>query len=244
MRTTSFASTALLVGALLAGQAAVAAPAAHAQDDCTMAPTDPMAPNPCVRRVSADAKGIIGGGILGAEVMFLTNALLVRAGARALDEWWAWVLFPTLGATGGALLGYFILEEPGRGVTMPGMPPQSRGYPEAAVATLTVSLALIIPTMVAVLALTAYNPGDDAQRSPPPPDDDGGGAGGEDPPPEASLGARLLAGGPGLVRVDRGRVRLGLPMLGGIARYTDEERAALNLPPASDLHLPLVSGAF
>ncbi|MBZ0120817.1 MAG: hypothetical protein K8H88_27735, partial [Sandaracinaceae bacterium] len=81
-------------------------------------------------------------------------ALIVYAGARELDQWWSWVLFPTLGAVGGSILGYFTMEDPANGMT--------RGFPEVAVTFLAISMALIVPTFVGVLALTSYNPGADS----------------------------------------------------------------------------------
>ena len=49
-------------------------------------------------QVGADGKGILAGGILGAEIGFLIPAIIIHAGARELDEWWSWILFPVLGA--------------------------------------------------------------------------------------------------------------------------------------------------
>lgn len=203
---------------------------------------DPMATPMTCNLVGADGKGLLGGMILGAEIGFMTNALIVHAGVRELDEWWAWILFPSIGAAGGALAGYFALEDPNMG----------QGFPEAAVAVFAISMALIVPTFVGVLALTAYNPG---------PDDGGGGASGEDDaeveapaedetpsatPDQAaqSARARVLAGGPGLLRFDRGSILLGLPMISSADSFTREERAHMALPQSVDLRVPVVSGTF
>ncbi len=199
---------------------------------------DPMAMPMTCNLVGADGKGILGGMILGAEIGFMTNALIVHAGVRELDEWWAWILFPSIGAAGGALLGYFALEEPNMG----------QGFPEAAVAVFAISMALIVPTFVGVLALTAYNPGADAGGSGTSSEEDEEGAD-DSPaatPDEAAQGARarVLAGGPGLLRFDRGRILLGLPMVSSVDSFTPEERAHVALPQSVDLRVPVVSGTF
>lgn len=210
----------------------------RAQAQCDPA----MMPSTC-NRVGSDGKGLLGGLILGAEIGFITNALIVNAGVRELDEWWAWTLIPAVTAAGGALGGYYGLEDP---VQADG----TRGFPEAAVAVFAVSMALIVPTFVGVLALTAYNPG---------PDTGSGATGDEDsideggPPdegnPDAELSAgsareRVLAGGPGALRFDRGRVLLGIPMISTADTYTAEERAHMHLPSSTDIRVPVVSGTF
>lgn len=227
--------------ALVAFEAAL--PASTAEAQCM--------PSMTCNRVGADGKGALGGGILGAEIGFITTALIVNAGAREIDEWWAWILFPAVGAAGGAVAGYFALEDPGQ-TDASGMVVQ-RGFPEVAVAVFAVSMALIVPTFVGVLALTAYSPGPDTGGSGATGDED---ASGEAPSEEEEAPSaepdgetesaleRVMAGGPGLLRFDRGRVLLGVPMIGSADTYTAEERARLQLPMSADLRVPLVSGTF
>ncbi len=211
--------------ALVVGHAALDAPTAHAQCSST---TMSMTCN----SVGAGGKGILGGGILGAEIGFMVNALIVNAGVHELDEWWAWVLFPAIGAAGGAIGGYYALENPNMG----------QGFPEAAVAVFAVSMALIVPTFVGVLALTAYNPG---------PDTGGEGATGDEDATQSDPGSsarsarqRILAGGPGLLRFADGQLLLGVPMIGSADTYTREERAHMLLPRTADVRVPVVSGTF
>ncbi|MCC6877230.1 MAG: hypothetical protein IT378_23190 [Sandaracinaceae bacterium] len=257
MRSSTWNGALLVVGLVLAG-AMFHAPRAEAQ--CMAGPT--------CNTVSATAKGAIGGGILGAEIGFMIPALIVYAGARELDQWWSWVLFPTLGAVGGSILGYFTMEDPANG--MVGGVVQ-RGFPEVAVAFLAISMALIVPTFVGVLALTSYNPGADSSSGGGEEDEgasEGAGdsdAGGEEPassepatepsepPPSeqapATEGAqsalqRTLAGGPGLLRFAEGAVLLGVPMVHSADTFTAEERSRLQLGMASDVRIPLVSGTF
>lgn len=214
-----------------------------AQAQCT--------PGDLCTTVGADGKGILGGGILGAEIGFIVPALLVSAGVRELDEPWAWILFPVIGAAGGAIGGYFALEDPMNGT--------QRGFPEVAVAVLAVSMALIVPTFVGVLALTSYSPGaDEAHSGASGDEDEAPGAGGTTEEPAGNEGdtqveaesaandaiRRTLAGGPGLLRFDRGQVLLGVPMVYSANSYTDEEREHMRLGPAADVRIPVVSGVF
>jgi hypothetical protein len=241
LRLDRFSLIAALVAALAVG-AVFEASTAQAQD-CT--------PTMNCNRVGADGKGLLGGLILGAEIGFMTNALIVSAGVRELDEWWAWILIPAVTGAAGAIGGYYALEDPTQGVP----PNTTRGFPEAAVAVFAVSMALIVPTFVGVLALTAYNPGPDT----------GGGATGEedagdadepaaDDNPDAEPTAqmpgvqsardRVLAGGPGALRFHNGQVLLGIPMVHSADSYTQEERAHMLLPQSADIRVPVVSGTF
>jgi len=89
--------------------------------------------------VKADFKGTIGLGLIGTELGFVIPAL---AGAKGV---WPYIVFPVVGAAGGAVGGYFLLEK-------------GDGHPELAVATLTIGMALVIPALVATIAATAYRP--------------------------------------------------------------------------------------
>lgn len=239
MRLHRFSFVIALAGSLVLGQALFETSSAEAQM-CSA-----TAPSMTCNQVGADGKGILGGGILGAEIGFMVNALIVNAGVRELDEWWAWILFPAIGAAGGAVGGYYGLEDPNMG----------QGFPEAAVAVFAISMALIVPTFVGVLALTAYNPGPDTGGAGATGDEDSGDEG--QPPSDdtqqnsaepdssaQSARARVLAGGPGLLRFDDGRVLLGVPMISSGDTYTAEERAHMQLPRTADLRIPLVSGTF
>jgi len=216
-----------LAAILVAAQALAATPQAAAQ--CT--------PSASCVTVGADGKGILGLGIIGAEIGFMIPALIVSAGARELDEWWAYVLFPAVFGAGGAVAGYYALEEPSSVVAGR----RVRGFPEAAVAMMAVGMALIVPTFVGVLALTSYSPGAS----------EGTGATGDedaaedaDESEEASARRRVLAGGPGLLRFDQGRLLLGVPMVSSQDTFTQEERAHMQLGVAQDVNVPVVSGVF
>lgn len=214
------------------------------------------APSPTCSQVSADGKGMIGLGLIGLELGFIVPALIQEAAGT--NEWWPYLVFPAVGAVGGVVGGYFVEQA-------------TQNSPEIDVAILAIGMALVVPTLVATLALTAYDPGQDS----------GGQVGGEEPTfedettteavqdsefgdepsepqqpnsapaegGESSLrvrSQRLLAGGPGILRFDgQGRqVLLGVPMISRRSTFTAEETEALNLPPTTDIHVPLVSATF
>lgn len=199
-------------------------------------------------RVGADGKGILAGGILGAEIGFLTAAIIVSSlsyeDRQGIDEWWWYALWGVPLAAGGAVAGYFALEDP---TGMDDMGRTTQGFPEVAVVLLAVGIAAIVPTFVGVLALTAYSPGAD----------DGGGSGatgdedaaedeggGDEESARQSAIQRMLAGGPGLLRFDRGQLLLGLPMVHSAPTFTLEEQEHMGLAGSQDMRVPLVSGVF
>lgn len=91
------------------------------------------------KTIPADFKGMIGLGLIGAELGFVIPAV------SGLHETWAFIVFPVVGAAGGAAAGYFLLEK-------------GEGEPEIAVASLTAGMALVIPALIVTLAATSYEP--------------------------------------------------------------------------------------
>ena len=116
-------------------------PAAHAQEG---------------EQIRSSPKGLIGLGLIGAELG------LVIPAAAGLDDTWALVTFPILGATGGALAGHFLIDD--------------NDQEELGVAMLVSGLALVVPALVLTLTLTAYDPDDDEgmEEAPTLGEDDGG----------------------------------------------------------------------
>jgi hypothetical protein len=112
---------AVAVAALL-GVVAVSAPARDARAD----------------EVSPDGKGIVGGALLGAEVITITEAL---AGARPP---WAYVVGAIVGAGGGGVAGHFIENGSSDG--------------KVPMYMLAGGLALIIPAVVLTLNATRWQP--------------------------------------------------------------------------------------
>ncbi|MDB4985948.1 MAG: hypothetical protein JWN04_1126 [Myxococcaceae bacterium] len=88
-------------------------------------------------RIDGNVAGAVGLGLLGAEAgLFLAPAFKLQ------DHWWAWVLFPTLGATGGALAGAFAFD--------PGNP-----KPAVTISLLGVGMLLAVPAVVGASALAS-----------------------------------------------------------------------------------------
>jgi hypothetical protein len=194
-------SLAALLGALslCAAMAAGPAPVAEAQT-----------------QIPPDYKGIAGLGLIGAEVGMVLPAVF------GMRDAWAYVVFPAVGAIGGGVAGYYLLE--------------ANDQTEVSIAMLGVGMALLIPSTLLTLSLSAYDPGDatvsetaaarfdvDAARS-------------------RAEQARLRAGG-GLVRLSDGGVWLGAPTMGPVASVTGAGRTALRFG-VSDFQLALVSGSF
>jgi hypothetical protein len=87
--------------------------------------------------VSTTGKGIIGGGLLGAELVLATEA------AFKVQPGWAYLVGGVGGAAAGSVGGYFIEQD---------------ASPKTTMLMLAGGMALVIPTTVAVLSATAYEP--------------------------------------------------------------------------------------
>ena len=128
---------------------AVACAALHFAPATAQAQCDPAAMPATCSHVTPDAKGIIGLGLIGAEIGFIVPALVQEA--MHTNEWWPYLVFPALGAVAGGIGGW-------------GVEQATQGQPEVDVALLAIGMALIVPTLVGTLALTAYDPNDGAQQ--------------------------------------------------------------------------------
>jgi hypothetical protein len=245
-------SSALVVAVALSLGLSLAAPQ-RVQAQCT---------GPSCTLVRPDGKGIIGLGLVGAELGLIIPAL---AGVR--DEWWPYVVFPLIGAIGGGIGGWAVEQN-------------TPNDAEVDVALMVIGMALVVPTIVGTLALTAYQPPAESSESDEdweePEDISGGGTeveatseGGEAPAegtsteggstegssestgPTSSAGSRMrevLAGGRGLVRFELGgeapRLLVAAPLPYSQSSYTAEERASLLLNPQSDFIVPVLSATF
>lgn len=158
-------------------------------------------------QIQANFKGAVGVGLVGAELGAVIPAL------AGMDATWPYLVFPAIGAAGGAVAGYFLLDNADR--------------VDLSIAALTAGIGLIIPTLIATLQLTAYDDGVEDEE-PPPGTYVRRGAGAERPERpsnasrshrrtvdarQAALGRirRRLAAGPGMVRVSDGRLALAAP---------------------------------
>jgi hypothetical protein len=86
-------------------------------------------------RAKGNIAGTVGLGLLGAEV-----GLLLAPAVGLHEHWWAWALFPTIGAAGGVVAGVLAFDEgdPGLKVTAP---------------LLGAGIALVLPAIVGSLAI-------------------------------------------------------------------------------------------
>jgi hypothetical protein len=192
--------------ALAIGFALLVPPAQSFAQDEEPVEVEPVAPDP----LSADFKGMIGLGLIGAELGFVVPAL---AGAR---DTWVYIVFPVLGAGGGAVAGYFLLE-------------QGDGHPEAAVAVLTAGMALVIPALVVTLAATAYEPEAEAPSA----------------AKATHRRVRMLAqAGPGLVRWSERGVVLAPPGVSAGPTISRAEALRTGATRASSVRVALLSGVF
>lgn len=232
-----------MLGAAIAVASVTAAPS-QASAQC-------MAGTPNCSQVTPTAKGMIGLGLIGAELGLIIPALIQEA--TGTNEWWPYLVFPLVGAAGGIIGGYFMEEA-------------TVSSPEVDVIFMAIGMALVVPAVVGTLALTAYDPGDTATRMEeedlPPLDDseeeayDSGSSGGDAAPASetapASEGAslrtrvqQLLAGGPGILRFDGPRILVAVPVVGRMSTYTESEHEALpGLARSTDVFIPVISGAF
>jgi len=100
--------------------------------------------------VSTTGKGIVGGSLLGAEIVLATEA------AFKVKPGWAYLVGGVGGAAAGGVGGYFIEQE---------------ASPKTTMLILAGGMALIIPTTVAVLSATAYEPPASYTQDRPPTDE-------------------------------------------------------------------------
>lgn len=167
-------------------------------------------------QVPPDFKAVVGLGLIGGELG------LVIPAALGMRDAWAYAVFPALGAVGGGVAGYFLLE--------------ANNQTDISIALLGVGMALVIPATLLTLSLSAYDPDDDI----------------EPPAESARFNlksararreqARIRAGG-GLLRVADGGVWLGAPAVGPVASATSAGGTAVRFG-VSDFQLALVSGSF
>jgi hypothetical protein len=191
-----------------------------------LAPTDACAQEADDPSVSPTGKGIAGGVLLGAEIVMIPIAI------AGVQEWWPYVVFGAVGAGAGAAGGWAIETQ----VTAS----------EPSLYMLAGGMALVVPTIVAVLNATAYDPTDEDEEDGP--DADG-------PPGEVEAGVEVGARYPGgapvpmsLVGVDawskRSSVALGVPAVAVGPRFTAAEVSTYGVRQATEVAVPVISGSF
>jgi len=207
----------------------------------TATPRDARAESP---NVSPTGKGIVGGGLLGAEVVTITEALV---GARA---GWAYGVGAVIGAAGGAVGGYFVEQASTDG--------------RAPVYMLVGGMALVIPAIVLSLNATRYIPEEGAteDRAPigpaPEPGAPGGSIvappppGGQPPPPAAEpapppppAAAPTSPPPTSLLDMHGGQLRVGVPVPDVRPIFTiAEQRQYGTRSTQNELRMPLLHITF
>ena len=194
-----------IVGAAaIAGAVALAPNVASAQDS-----------GPPDGAVQPTAKGMVGGGLLGAEVVMIGIAI---GGVKA---WWPYVVFGAVGAGAGVAGGYFVETE--------------ASTAEPSLYMLAGGMALVVPTLVAVLNATAYEPEDDEE------DDD---LPGDDEIPGIDVEAGVETGLLHINAFDETRVGMGVPAVKVMPSYTHEQMAKYGVDQDTEVHVPVVSARF
>jgi hypothetical protein len=150
------------------------------------------------------AKGIAGGAFLGAEVVLLTEA------AFGVQPAWPYIVGGIAGAGGGAVAGYYIGNS-------------ASNKPSSFL--LAGGIALMMPTMIAVLTATHFEP-PDTYRQDVAPDDEPL----DDAPP---LGDQAMPG-----------AQLSLPSLGLEQAFSPDELQKFGVRQATELHLAALRGSF
>lgn len=192
--------------------------------------------------VSPTGKGIVGGALLGSEVVTITESLF------GVHPGWAYALGGGLGAVGGGIGGFFVEQASSNG--------------EAPVYMLAGGMALIIPALVLSLNATRYRPSESATEDKPPPGiapanpgSVGGsavvGPGADAPPPAAPPAAAPPPATPGpplsLLDVDlhgQSGLRLGVPVPQVRQMYSTSEQRAYGLPQHSEVRMPVFRLTF
>ena len=193
--------------------------------------------------VSATGKGIAGGALLGGETVMLVEAAF---GAKPA---WAYIVGGLAGAAGGGVGGYFVEQ----GATA-----------KPSLYLLAGGMALIIPTTVAVLSASAYEPPKSYTEDKPPADEPVAEPPNGSPPPGAgatpAASSAPAEGSPGpssrlerhrarhlppaIVDVAGGTVALSVPAVevGGV--YTRVELATFGVAQTTEVRVPVVHVLF
>jgi hypothetical protein len=187
--------------------------------------------------VSGTGKGIVGGALLGAEVVTITMGIIgVEAG-------WPYFVFGAVGAGAGGVAGFFVED-----ATDP-------DTPEVPLYMLAGGMALVIPALVVALDATSYKPPETDQiegepSSGEPVDNAPGAPGGEasfqvtskrEPAPRPRGHADMRVGA---VDVSEGMLRVGVPVLDVRPMYSREELERFGVEQGTEVRVPVVRATF
>lgn len=182
---------------------------------------------------SATGKGIIGGGLLGAEAVMLVEA------AAETKPAWAYAVGGGLGAIGGAVGGVFA----------------EKGDPKISLYLLVGGFTLALPTTIAVLSAAAYEPVNYTEDRPPadePVADPARAPASEAKPtserPKAKPAQGRIASAPALPPAllgwKRGELSLSIPAVEVRQMYTRTEIALYGVKQHPEVEVPVVNVVF
>ncbi len=189
---------------------------------------------------SPTGKGIVGTALLGAEVVMLTEAAL------NVKPWWAYAVGGLAGGVAGGVGGYYI--------------EQASGNAKVPMYLLTGGMALIIPTTVAVLSASAYDPPanytedrgpvDEPVAEPPQPSGAAPAPTGQRKAPKARRVARAPlemhhpVAPPALVGMGEGSLTLSVPAVEVRQTYTQQELLQYGVEQKTELRVPVFNFVF
>jgi hypothetical protein len=186
--------------------------------------------------VTATGKGMVGGGLLGAEVVCITF------GAIGIQRAWPYLVFGGVGAVGGVIGGYFV---------------EKAAVAEPSLYMLAGGLGLVIPTLIVSLNATAYKPPETDRQNEPVTNEPAK----EPPTPAPAAPPRtsrreqrpaLAKAAPlalphiplSLVDVYKGKVALGVPALELRPLYSSREIWQYGVSQGSEVRAPVFQAMF
>ena len=186
---------------------------------------------PASEAVQPTGKGIVGGALLGGEVVDLTLGIV------GVNRGWPYLVFGALGAVGGGIGGYFVEQN-------------TAGMAEVDAYMLAGGMALVIPTLVVSLNATMYRPPEVTNTTNTTEPANNQPAVGPAAPQPAPLQTRRLLQRPkehfafSLVDVYKGSVAMGLPALQVKPLYTQREMWTYGVQQGSEVRVPLFYATF
>ncbi len=218
------------LGAVCAGLAATALLLASGNASAQTAASDAVAPT---------GKGIVGGALLGGEVVDLTLGII------GVNRGWPYLVFGGLGAVGGGIGGYFLEQN-------------TKDIPEVDVYMLAGGMALVIPTIVVSLNATMYKPpeGSTTTTTTEPANNQPSTGPAPVQPPQPGGQPLQTRRSPArkfekpqhfalsLVDVYKGSVAMGLPALQVRPLYTQREMWTYGVAQGSEVRVPLFYATF
>ncbi|MBK8258301.1 MAG: hypothetical protein IPK82_37240 [Polyangiaceae bacterium] len=180
---------------------------------------------------TGDAKGVVGGALLGAEVVDLTLGII------GINRGWPYLVFGALGAAGGGVGGYFVEQE-------------TRDAPEVPLYMLAGGMALVIPTIVVSLNATMYKPPEGTVTTVEPANNAPAPAPGSVQPPPPTQSHRRTVTPPrtrltmSIVGVSEGQLALSAPAVEVRPLYSQREMFQYGVTQGTEVRVPIFSASF